>query len=214
MPSADEASAPLRLVFVGQFVHGKRMGEFVEARARVRAGRPGAPVVELTLVGHGPLQSEFEATAQRLGRESGLRLKLAGPVGHEALPALLAEHDALVLPSAFETWGMVVNEAMAVGLPVLGARQAQAVEEMVRDAREGWVFDARDAASEEAAITALLTATPLRRDRMGRLARARAERFSEEAVAGRWCALVREMSAQTPASDEASGTPRLREQVE
>src|SRR5690606_13670075 len=216
MPSADEASAPLRLVFVGQFVHGKRAGEFVEALARVRAGLPGAPVVELTLVGHGPLQSEFEATARRLGRESGLRLKLAGPVGHEALPALRAEHDALVLPSAFETWGMVVNEAMAVGLPVLGARQAQAIEEMVRDGREGWVFDAGDPQSERRAIEALLRSTPPRRARMGRLARAAAARIDEEAVAARWCALVRELSTQAPAPGRPDGSARarLREQVE
>ncbi len=209
-----EASAPLRLVFVGQFVHGKRIGEFAEALARARAEQPGAPAVELTLVGHGPLQAELEAMAQRLGSEPGLALDLAGPVGHDALPALLANHDVLVLPSAFETWGMVVNEAMALGLPVLGARQVQAVEEMVRNGREGWVFDADDAGSERQAIAALLGATPLRRDRMGRLARACAARFSEEAVASRWCALVREMSAQPPASDETSGTRRLREQVE
>lgn len=214
-PSMTAAEpAPLRLVFVGQFVHGKRVVEFTQALAGLLAELPDAPPVELSLVGHGPLRETFEAMANRLGDVPKLAVSILGPVRPEAMPGLLAGHDALALPSAFETWGMVVNEAMALGLPVIGARQAQAVEEMVRDGREGWVFDAADADGERAAIAALLGATPLRRDRMGRLARAGAARLSEAAVADRWCALVREMSAQAPASDESSGTPHLREQVE
>jgi len=209
------ATPPLRLVFVGQFVHGKRIAELIGMLEGLLADLPGAPQVELNLVGQGPLQEQFEALAQGShGRKMGLAVNILGPVGHDALPALLATHDVLALPSAFETWGMVVNEAMAVGLPVLGSRQVQAVEEMVRDGREGWVFDAGDADSERRAIIAMLGTTPLRRARMGRLARASAGRLSETAVASRWCALVREMSAQTPASDEPSGNPRLREQIE
>lgn len=213
-PDRSPGPSPLRLVFVGQFVHGKRIAELIGMLDRLLADLPDAPQVELNLVGQGPLWEQFEALAQDHGRKRSLAVNIFGPVAHDALPALLATHDALLLPSAFETWGMVVNEAMAVGLPVLGSRQAQAVEEMVRDGREGWLFDAGDADSERRAIAALLGTTPLRRDRMGRLARASAEGLSEAAIASRWCALVREMSAQGPASDEPSGAPRLREQVE
>src|SRR5690606_34832773 len=164
--------------FVGQFVHGKRILEFIEALAQVRAElaaagegsgacdeRGATPAVVLTLVGHGPLRGSLDRLVQRFDDAPGLAVDILGPLDHEALPQLLASQDALVLPSAFETWGMVVNEAMAIGLPVLGSRQAQAVEELVRDGREGWVFDAGDPDSERRAIAALLGTTPLRRER-------------------------------------------------
>ncbi|GEM_PF-337739 len=216
-PRGQPDDRPLRLVFVGQFVHGKRIVEFAErlADALDQAGGEAPPVV-LTLVGRGPLRGTLDRLALRLADHSRLAFDIVGPVDHEELPALLARQDALVLPSAFETWGMVVNEAMAVGLPVLGARQAQAIEEMVRDGREGWVFDAGDPQSERRAIEALLRSTPLRRARMGRLARAAAARIDEEAVAARWCALVRELSTQAPAPGRPDGSARarLREQVE
>ena len=64
-----------------------------------------------------------------------------GYAAHDSLPTIYGSAGALVLPSLFDEWGLVVNEAMASGLPVLGSRYSQAVEEMVTDGRTGWCFD-------------------------------------------------------------------------
>ena len=46
----------------------------------------------------------------------------------------------LVFPTLADEWGLVVNEALAAGVPVLGSLYSQAVEELVRDGENGWTF--------------------------------------------------------------------------
>jgi hypothetical protein len=46
----------------------------------------------------------------------------------------------LAFPTLADEWGLVVNEAMAAGLPVLGSLYSQAVEELVQDRINGWTF--------------------------------------------------------------------------
>jgi len=60
---------------------------------------------------------------------------------YEELPRIYSEAGLFVLPTLADTWGVVVNEALAAGLPVLGSMRAQAVTELVDDGKNGWTFE-------------------------------------------------------------------------
>ena len=66
---------------------------------------------------------------------------MVGEQEPDALPALFAAADAFVFPTLADEWGVVVNEALAAGLPVLGSVHSQAVEELCAEGETGWIFD-------------------------------------------------------------------------
>src|SRR6266508_1333193 len=119
----DEQLAPFRaggpvFLYVGRYTAVKRLPLLISAHARAveRLGKP-APLV---LVGGHPGEWEGEhplATAHRIGNR---QVFLAGWCPHEELPQALNAADALVLPSVAEAFGLVLVEAMACGLPVIG----------------------------------------------------------------------------------------------
>jgi glycosyltransferase involved in cell wall biosynthesis len=82
---------------------------------------------------------------------------------------------------------MVVNEAMASGLPILGCTGVQAVEEMVVDGEAGWTFAPQDREKARQCIRALLAASPETLHRLGGSARQRAleisDRYTAQAMA-------------------------------
>jgi glycosyltransferase involved in cell wall biosynthesis len=99
-------------IFVGRFVDMKRPLDFVRALAD-----PALPSdVWGLMVGSGPLDNELRALSETLGA----RVRFAGFRNQRALPAMYARSNVLVLPSdARETWGLVANEALASGLPIV-----------------------------------------------------------------------------------------------
>jgi glycosyltransferase involved in cell wall biosynthesis len=165
----------LRMVFVGQLIQRKGLEQFIRQLNGRLAGRPGMRV-ELTLAGAGDQREALDA----LPRAPNLSLKLPGPISYDRLGAFYASHDVFVIPTLSDTWGLVVNESMASGLPVLGSRQAQAVEEMVEEGRQGWVFDAMSTESIASAIDRCLDSSRQQRLRMGDAARATALQMSPE----------------------------------
>ena len=104
---------PRRFVplFVGKLVASKRPLDIVRAAAPLGAGVS-------VLVGSGPL----EARCARWPAKLGVDLKAIGFLNQTELGKAYAFADCLVLPSDFpETWGLVVNEALAAGLPLSSA---------------------------------------------------------------------------------------------
>jgi len=79
-------------------------------RAFVKANLPGAYLV---FAGEGPLRAQLEAEAASLGVAS--RVRLLGFVNQSQLPAVYTASDLLVLPTEYEPFGVVVNEAMCCG---------------------------------------------------------------------------------------------------
>jgi glycosyltransferase involved in cell wall biosynthesis len=119
----------------------------------------------------------------------GVRL---GQVPRAELPGLYAAADVLVLPSIrtatfTEPWGLVVNEAMHQGTPVIATDAVGAVAGgLVRDGRNGLVVPASDPAALAGAIGQVAADTTLR-ERLGHAARADVAPYSEEA----WVAAMR-----------------------
>jgi glycosyltransferase involved in cell wall biosynthesis len=111
---------------------------------------------------------------------------MLGQVPRERLPALYASADALVLPSVatatfLEPWGLVVNEAMAQGTPVIASDAVGAVVGgLVRDGRNGLVVPAGDAEALATRIRALAR-NPELRERLGAAAAEDVAPFSAEA---------------------------------
>ncbi|GAA3371502.1 hypothetical protein GCM10020367_22430 [Streptomyces sannanensis] len=106
-----------RWLFVGALVPLKGVNWLVEAFARCRDRDPS---LTLTLVGEGGLRSRLEERTAELGISDAVAFPGAVPP-HRALE-LMREHDLLVHPSRYETFGMTIVEAVAAGMPVLVTR--------------------------------------------------------------------------------------------
>ena len=119
------------LLFAGKLQDKKRPGDLLAAAAELSARGRAARAV---FVGSGPLESSLRAEASRLG----VAAHFAGFQNQTALPALYAAADALVLPSdGGETWGLVVNEAMACGTPAVVSDAVGCGPDLVRDTEAG-----------------------------------------------------------------------------
>jgi glycosyltransferase involved in cell wall biosynthesis len=120
---------PRYLLFVGRFLPRKGLKALLAAYASYRRGRSDA--LPLCLAGgtQSDLRDPFPPGVQVLGRRYG-----------RELGELYGLADALVVPSRSDPWGLVVNEALAAGLPVAVSRGCGA-SCLVRDGVNGWRFE-------------------------------------------------------------------------
>jgi glycosyltransferase involved in cell wall biosynthesis len=101
---------------------------------RVAAGLRALPLV---LVGEGPQRKMIE---RFISDRQLQQVHLSPFVSPEKLRAFYHHAAALVLPSTSETWGLVVNEAMAAGLPVLVSKTCGCASELVKEDTNGYTF--------------------------------------------------------------------------
>ena len=146
------AYASRDFIFVGRFVGKKNLVELVEGYA-LYAKAAGAAARRLVLIGAGPEEAAIRARAEELG-VSGL-IDFPGFLGAEAVAQRLARGLALVLPSAEEQWGLVVNEALAFGLPVIVSPAVGSGDLLVRNLVNGFVIELNAPGGLAAAMTAL-----------------------------------------------------------
>ena len=129
--SSINAHNPVRLLFVGRLVALKGLNLLLQEMAK--ASRPD---VILKIVGVGPQLTALQQQARRLN----LKVEFAGFCQGTKLGTQYAESDYFVFPSLSDEWGLVINEALASGLPVLGSVYSQAVNELIHDGVNGWRF--------------------------------------------------------------------------
>jgi glycosyltransferase involved in cell wall biosynthesis len=174
------AEAPLA-VWVGTLDRAhffKRLDLMLDA-----LGRPRADGVHLLVVGGGELLPECRAAAASAGL--GDRVHFAGAVTHERLPRLLRAAGLLALSSDLESFGIVLIEAMACGLPVI-ATDLPGVRAVVDDGRTGLIVPRGDGEALAGAIGRLARAEPAARRAMGAAGRATCEaRWGWPTVVGR-----------------------------
>ena len=184
-PGAAPAGGPPRIVAVANLVPVKGVAELVEA-AGLLAAR-GAEF-RLDLVGDGPERERLAARAVALGL--GERLVLHGALPVERVAALMREAAFAVVPSRYETFSVVVSEALASGLPVV-ATATGALPGRIH-AGNGLLCPPRDPAALAAAMERMLAGHGAY-DRAAIAAAVRDE-LSPEAIAGRWSAIYAELS--------------------
>ena len=126
----------------------------------------------LLFVGDGTLAPAIERASAQAPRGEIARLPAMRP---DQLARIYVASDLLVFASLADPWGLVVNEAMACGLPVLCSRLAGCADDLVAPGENGWLFDPTDAAGFRGALGAAL-ADPARGE-MGARARDVAKRF-------------------------------------
>ena len=128
-----------RLIYAGRLVPQKGIGDFCSVLRRWCADHPDV-VVQLQLAGQGPEKRAIDA----LPTGPNLAISTLGALSQEELALQYHQADLFVFPTLGDEWGVVVNEAMTAGLPVLGSIYSQAVTELIEDGVSGWLFDARD----------------------------------------------------------------------
>ena len=99
----------------------------------------------LVFAGAGQQRAELEAQALKLGLQA--RVKFLGFVNQSQLPALYSAADVMVLPSSYEPFAVVVNEAMCCGCPVIVSDQVGAARDLVAPVRPEFVFPAGNVAT-------------------------------------------------------------------
>jgi glycosyltransferase involved in cell wall biosynthesis len=168
--SLDTPEDAVVAVFVGRLIGAKDPATLLDAWARLEA-RGGAP--HLWIVGDGP---EAKSLRDRAARHNLARVRFAGSRRPPELPGIWAAADLFALPSRHEPWGVVVNEALSAGLPVVLSDGVGAARDLVPegpDGAEGRIVPAGDADGFAEAIGTLAGDADLRR-RMGEAARRRA----------------------------------------
>lgn len=132
---------------------------------------PKRSSVYLLIVGDGPLRGDLlrQVAEDALLRE---RVILLGYCSDSLLPSYYAASDIFVFPTRREVWGMVLNEAMSAGLPVIVSDGAAAAIDLVESGVTGFVFKAGDA-NALTKLLALLIDDPGLRERVGEKARER-----------------------------------------
>ncbi|MDD2889019.1 MAG: glycosyltransferase family 4 protein [bacterium] len=123
-------------LYIGRFSKEKNLLFLLNAYKRLNDNNWG-----LILVGNGPQREEIE---KYIADNSIKNIFLPGFKQKEEIPTFFAISDVFVLPSIYEPWGLVVNEAMAGELPVVVSRKCGCYPDIVKDGENGHSFDCFD----------------------------------------------------------------------
>jgi glycosyltransferase involved in cell wall biosynthesis len=143
---ADLGLKPERAVilFASKMQPHKRAADLLEAYARMSADGVVEPAAYLVFAGDGEERGNLERRARELKWDS---IRFIGFRNQSELPALYDLCDVFVLPSDHEPWGLVVNEAMNAGKPVIVSDRVGAGPDLIDDGINGFVYPVGDVAA-------------------------------------------------------------------
>jgi len=148
-----------RLLYVVSLSIEKGLNDLLDAFLQVRAKRDD---VKLDLVGAGPLKDKLMARVAKLNL--GDTVSFLGAKDIDAIGELFLQSAALVLPSHSEPWGLVVNESLSYGCPVVVSNVCGCVPDLVIDGVTGYSFEVGNA---DALSAAMLLTAEMSTDRVG-----------------------------------------------
>ena len=171
-PATARVRQPFTFLSIGNLVKSKRFDLLVRAFARMFGGDPA---FRLVIVGAGEQEAALRALVAGTGTSS--QVELTGALDRNEVRQRMWDANALVLPSAFETFGVVLVEALATGLPVIASR-CGGPQEIVTDG-VGMLVET----DSEDALAAALVASSSRSYDESRLRQYAVGRYSYAAVA-------------------------------
>ncbi len=173
-PCADERN----LLFCGRLDATKGILRFTRVLHRWCADHPETRI-RFQIIGNGP----DRAAIQALPALPNLTLSLLPRMEQKDLAAFYHQADIFAFPSMLDEWGVVVNEALIAGVPVLGSIYSQASVELISDAANGWLFDPKSDAGIYASLQRALTTPVQQLHCMSAYARCTAKEVAPERVA-------------------------------
>jgi len=146
------------ILFAAKFTKMKAPEELLAAFTLLHRGWSDDAAPYLMFVGDGPLRGELEEQARPLGDA----VRFLGFRNQSELPALYDLCDVFALPSRFEPWGLVVNEVMNAGRPVIVSDRVGAAPDLVEDGGNGFVYPSGDVAALASRLRQLIESPSLR----------------------------------------------------
>jgi glycosyltransferase involved in cell wall biosynthesis len=188
-----------------RFVEKKNLPRLLRAYARYRelaqksetpksetlkaeSGKQKAEMWNLVLLGDGELRSSILELRASLGLDDCVQLP--GFKQYEELPTYYGLASAFVHASTTEQWGLVVNEAMAAGLPVLVSNRCGCAKDLVREGVNGYTFDPLDVEQLAQLMFQLSTFPPVRLSAFGSASRELISDWGPERFASGLCDVV------------------------
>jgi glycosyltransferase involved in cell wall biosynthesis len=169
--SAEQLRAKYRLpnryiLAAARFIAKKNLPALVEAYAAA-ANMATAP--DLVILGDGEERRAVEKAIERTG--TGGHVHLPGFIPYDELPIHYGLAESFTHVSLVEQWGLVVNEAMAAGLPVVVARHNGVARTVVEDGENGLLIDPASVPEMAAVLSRVFAMAPAERSAMGARAR-------------------------------------------
>jgi glycosyltransferase involved in cell wall biosynthesis len=168
-----------RLLSVGRLDQQKDFATLIEAFARI------APAVhdwDLRIIGEGALRPSLE----RQIKEAGLGGRISLPGATADIAREYASAQLFVLPSRYESFGLVTAEALACGLPAIGFRDCPGTNEMILHGRNGLLVAGEDRAAALADGLHELMMSPDMRQQLGAEGPASVAQFSPDVAIAKW----------------------------
>lgn len=182
---------------VSRMIERKNLLRLLDAYAAYRwSTAAGAPPWSLVIAGDGPQRAEIEERIAALGLTE--HVTLPGFLDYQTVPLYYGLAEAFIHASRVDQWGLVVNEAMAAGLPVLVSRACGCTRDLVQPGTTGFVFDPDDTQAMTAALAAAAAMTEAERGAMGAAAARRIDDFSLRTFCGGLREAVAAASAAPP----------------
>ncbi len=124
---------PIKILFSGQFIHRKNVLNLVKAARQIPTD---LHPFKLTLIGSGKLKKDLEIL---IGNDK--RFNMPGFIQPEKLPEVYKEHDIFILPGRHDGWGVVITEAMAAAMPIIGTKEIGAVNDYIKHEDNGFICE-------------------------------------------------------------------------
>lgn len=135
-PKTNFNSNMKKFLYTGRLINLKGIAQMVDEVSDWASNNPSFEI-ELIIAGDGPEISSFS----KLDQYENVTYQLLGDVKYDELNYWYKHVDYYLFPTLGDEWGVVVNEALASGVPVVGSIYSQAVLELIEDDKNGWQYD-------------------------------------------------------------------------